>query len=65
MELNEFKDRLFDLINESSDLPVSDIAVNDRENTIKVYLQDHSVFTITCSASGKWFVLKNRVGGGD
>lgn len=34
MELNEFKDRLFDLINESSDLPVSDIAVNDRENTI-------------------------------
>lgn len=60
MELNEFKDRLFDLINESSDLPVSDIAVNDREKTIKVYLQDHSVFTIACSASGKWFVLKNN-----
>lgn len=60
MDLNEFKDRLFDLINESSDLLVSDIAVNDRENTIKVYLQDHSVFTIACSASGKWFVLKNN-----
>lgn len=58
MDLNEFKDRLFDLINESSDLLVSDITVNDRENTIKVYLQDHSVFTIACSVSGKWFVLK-------
>ena len=28
MELNEFKDRLFDLINESSSLSISDIIIN-------------------------------------
>lgn len=58
MELNEFKDKLFDVINETDNLPITDIMVNDSENTMKILLDDHSAFIISCSPSGQWFILK-------
>jgi len=58
MELNEFKDRLFDILNDTDDLPIADIIANDRENTIKLLLNDHSSFTVTCTNSGTWFISK-------
>ncbi|MCM1233162.1 MAG: hypothetical protein NC489_23835 [Ruminococcus flavefaciens] len=58
MELNEFKDRLFDILNDTDDLPITDIIANDRENTIKLLLNDHSSFTVTCANSGTWFISK-------
>ncbi len=58
MELNEFKDRIFDILNGTDDLPIADIIVNDSENTIKLLLNDHSSFTVTCADSGAWFISK-------
>jgi hypothetical protein len=40
MSKDEFKDRLFDILNESDDLSIKDIAVDDKEDAIKVYLTD-------------------------
>lgn len=58
MELNEYKDRLFDIINETDNLLITDIMVNDSENTMKILLDDHSDFIISCSPSGQWIILK-------
>ena len=48
MELNKFKDILFDLINESDMLPVQEIESWDRENLFRVTLSDGSVFYLLC-----------------
>lgn len=58
MELNEYKDRLFDVINETDNLLITDIMVNNSENTMKILLDDHSDFIISCSPSGQWIILK-------
>ncbi len=47
MELNYFKDILFDLINDS-DHDISDIIVNDRENLLWVIMGDGSIFRLHC-----------------
>lgn len=56
MELNEFKDRLFDILNETDDLPIADIIFYDRKNEIKILLDDHSSFIIKCTKKGSWFL---------
>ena len=48
MSLTEFKDRLFDILNETDHLPVKDIDVEDLTDTIRVYLLDESMFKIQC-----------------
>ena len=48
MELNYFKDCLFDLINECDSLKIADIEVQDRNDTITVTVEDGSVFEIKC-----------------
>ena len=48
MELNYFKDRLFDLLNDWDGLDIVDIDVNDRSDTITVAVQDGSIFEIKC-----------------
>ena len=58
MSLNEFKDRLFDILNETDNLPIADIMVNDAENTMKIYLEDGTVSTITCKLTGVWQVVE-------
>jgi hypothetical protein len=40
MDKNEFKDHLVDKLNESDDLPIRDIVVDDKGDTIIVYLID-------------------------
>ncbi len=50
MELNRFKDYLFDLINESN-LPIADIETNDAWNT----------FTITTTDKSKFILSMNKV----
>ena len=49
MSLNEFKDRLFDLLNETDCLPIADLEVQDTMDVIKVCLTDKSAFKIKCS----------------
>ncbi|MEY8338195.1 hypothetical protein AALB16_09245 [Lachnospiraceae bacterium 62-35] len=40
MEKNEIKDRLFDVLNDTDNLPIQDIAVDDRNDMVNVYLTD-------------------------
>lgn len=58
MELNEFKDRLFDLINDTNNLPIQDISVKDKENQIIIYLTDGTCFTVTCKKRGRWWLMR-------
>lgn len=48
MELNRFKDKLFDLINESGELDVTDIEADDRENTFLIRMADGSTIVLEC-----------------
>ncbi len=48
MELNYFKDIVFDLLNESDSLDISDIEVDDRKNTLTVCISDGSAFELIC-----------------
>ncbi len=48
MELNYFKDHLFDLINESSLLSIRDIITKDMEDMLIVFLEDGSAFEVIC-----------------
>ncbi len=47
ISLEEFKDRMFDAINESGFLPVVDIRTIDRENRMEVTLSGGEIFKIT------------------
>lgn len=58
MCLNEIKDRLFDILNETDNLPIADIMVNDAENNMKIYLEDGTIAKLTCELSGVWRVLR-------
>ena len=46
MELNVFKDTLFDLINESPDLDLYEIAWNEKQNLIVAKMNDGSSFAV-------------------
>lgn len=58
MSLNEVKDRLFDILNETDNLPIADIMVDDAKNNMKVYLEDGTIATITCEITGVWQLVK-------
>ena len=49
MELNYFKDHLFDLINESNILNVRSIIADDKENVFRVVVYDGSEFCVKCA----------------
>lgn len=40
MDKNEFKDRLFDILNDTDDLSVKDIVTEDRNDVLNIYLED-------------------------
>lgn len=58
MQINEFKDRLFDILNDTEGLPIADMIIDDRKNEIKILLDDHSFFVIKCSKRGAWFLVR-------
>lgn len=58
MSLNEFKDRLFDVLNDTDDMPIADIMVDDAKDNMKIYMEDGSIFTITSEATGIWQIVK-------
>lgn len=58
MDKNEFKDRLFDIINEAENLPIQDIVVEDRNDMINIYLIDGTRFTIRVENCGNWGLYK-------
>ncbi len=46
LSLEEFKDRLFDIINEGDYFPVLDMKVFDRENKLEVTLLNRDIYEI-------------------
>lgn len=48
MELNYFKDKLFDLLNDSDDLDIADITTDDRRSLFTVSTMDGSKFELLC-----------------
>lgn len=58
MEKNEFKDRLFDILSDTDNLPIQDIMVEDRNNKINVYLTDGTRFTVHVENCGNWCICE-------
>jgi len=58
MDMNEFKDRLFDTLNEADNLPIQDLSVEDNNNTVNVYLTDGTRFSVHVESCGKWCVCR-------
>lgn len=56
MDKNEFKDRLFDILNESDQLPIQDLIFDDRGNMVNVYLMDGTRFSVCVINDGKWYI---------
>ena len=50
MELNYFKDKLFDLLNETDELDIADLDAEDRKNLLKVTMADGRIFEVSCQA---------------
>ena len=48
MDLNYFKDKLFDLLNECDELDLSDIRTDDKRDTFTVRTADGSIFELLC-----------------
>ena len=59
MEMNEFKDRLFDILNETDNLPIQDLDADDSNNIVNVYLTDGSRFTVRVENCGNWGIIKH------
>lgn len=48
MELNYFKDKLFDILNETDELDITDILADDKNNLLTVSIAGGSAFEIVC-----------------
>ena len=54
MELNYFRDRLFDLLNDSEWMGIADLNADERNSLLAVRTEDGNVFEIVCrQAEGK------------
>ena len=54
MELNYFRDRLFDLLNDSEGMGIADLNVDERNSLLTVRTENGNVFEIVCrQAAGK------------
>lgn len=52
MDLNYFKDKLFDILNDSDSMDISDIITDDLNNKFTVIISDGSIFEIECRMIG-------------
>ena len=54
MELNYFRDRLFDLLNDSEGMGIADLNADERNSLLTVRTEEGNVFEIVCrQAAGK------------
>lgn len=54
MELNYFKDKLFDLLNDSEGMGIADLNADEMNNLLTVKTEDGNLFEIICKqAAGK------------
>lgn len=52
MDLNYFKDKLFDILNESDEMDICNISDDDRNHLFTISIADGSVFEIECRQTG-------------
>lgn len=57
MNFTEFKDRLFDVLNDTDILSIADLEIIDHANQIKVTLDDGSQFMLTAEAYGRRYLI--------
>ncbi len=48
MALNYFKDKLFDLLNDSEGMGIADLNADERNNLLTVKTEDGNVFELVC-----------------
>lgn len=54
MKLNYFRDKLFDLLNDSEGMGIADLNADERNSLLTVRTEDGDVFEIVCrQAAGK------------
>ena len=54
MKLNYFRDKLFDLLNDSEGMEIADLNADERNSLLTVMTEDGDVFEIVCrQAAGK------------
>jgi hypothetical protein len=58
MEKNEIEDKLFDVLNDTDNLPIHDIVVDDRNNMMNVYLADGTRFSVHVEKCGNWCICE-------
>lgn len=58
MEKNEFKDRLFDVLNDTDNLPIQDLIVDDKNSMVNVYLTDGTRFLVCVENCGIWNICE-------
>ena len=65
MELNYFRDRLFDLLNDSEGMGIVDLNADEQNSLLTVRTEDGNVFEIVCrQAAGKedgWTTATDRM----
>ena len=50
------QDRLFDVLNDTDNLPIQDIMVEDKNDLMNVYLTDGTRFSVHVEKCGKWWI---------
>ena len=48
MALNDFKDKIFDILNDADSLEISDIETDDKRNTFTIATQAGIIFEVEC-----------------
>lgn len=58
MEINELKYKLCNILNDTKELQVSDIVVDEIYDTLKIYMSDGSLFEVKCEYYGEWYMMR-------
>ncbi len=53
MELNYFRDRLFDLLNDSEGMGIADLNADERNSLLTVRTENGNVFEIICRQAAR------------
>ncbi len=53
MELNYFRDKLFDLLNDSDEMEIADIDADERRGVLIVKTEDEDIFEIACRRAAR------------
>ncbi len=48
MDIEYFKDKLFDLLNDADNIGISNIETYDKENIFKIFFQNGNIYEIEC-----------------